>query len=140
MSTSKVVMVFVGGDSWLDKEIETVSEGDVSHAAGILFDSTYEAIGLKEETDKYPGVWLHRLNKYNGNPYAKFIEVEIPDIEGLKDEARKLLGTLYGYMNCGRTAVYDLTGIQIPDNSLTVMCSETWTRLLRGGKVNVLPD
>lgn len=137
---SKIVLIFVGGNSFIDKAIHEVSKGDVTHVAGLLFDGTYESTGLKEETDPYPGVWLHRPNKYIGNPDAKFIEIEVPDIDGLKAEARRLLGTPYGYTDCLRTGIFDILGMQIPDNDWSMMCSETWTRLLHGGKVNILPS
>ena len=137
---AKVVLIFVGGDSNVDRVIETVSKGDVSHVAGLLFDSAYESTGLKEESDPYPGVWLHWPDKYNSNPDARFIEVDVPDIEGLKTEARRLLGTPYAYGGCIKTGIYDLLDIQLPDKDWTMHCSETWTRLLRNGGANVLPD
>ena len=139
---AKVVLIFVGGDSFIDEKIEKVSKsGDmnISHVAALLW-GTYESTGIKEEEDPYPGVWIHRPDKFFGNPYARFIEVEIPDIAGFEAEARRLLGTRYGYPDCAATAVFDLTGIQLPDSDNTVHCSETITRLCRGGQLNALPE
>lgn len=137
---SKLVLVFVGGDSKVDQLIENISQGDVSHVACLLFDSIFESTGMKEESDPYPGVWLHRPDKYIDNPDAKFIEVDVPDIEGLKAEARRLLGTPYAYGGCLKTGLYDVLDIQLPDNDWTMHCSETIARLLRGGQVLVLPS
>lgn len=135
---AKITLIFVGGDSKVDKVITGVTGGTKSHVAGLLFDGVYESTGLKEEHDPYPGVWLHSPRKYINNPDAELIEVEVPNIEGLKDEARKLLGTPYGYTDCVRGGVFDLLGIEVPDNDWTMNCSETWTRLLRAGGLNVL--
>lgn len=136
---AKVTLIFVGGDSTVDRLIDTVSKGDVSHVACLLFDSVLESTGLKDESDPYPGVWLHRPDKYNSNPDARFIEVEVPDIEALKTEARRLLGTPYAYGGCLKTGIFDMLDIQLPDNDWTMHCSETITRLLKGGKVPLLP-
>jgi hypothetical protein len=136
----KLTLIFVGGDSRVDKLIEDVSGGDVSHVACLLFDSVYEATGMKEESDLYPGTWLHNPTKYDSNPDARFIEIEIPDMAALKGEARNLLGTPYAYGGCIKTGIYDLSGIELPDCALTTHCSETITRLLRSGGVNILPD
>ena len=135
---SKVTLIFVGGDGRVDKLIEGVSGGDVSHVACLLFDSVYESTGMKEESDPYPGVWLHRPDKYNGNPDAQVIEVEVPNIEGLKAEARRLLGTPYAFGGCVKTGIFDMLEIELPDNDWTMHCSETVTRLLRGGELPVL--
>lgn len=136
----KVIYVFVGGNDKIDKIITSVSGGDKSHVAIKLFDCILESTGEREETDPYPGVWLHSPDKYDNNPYAEFIEVEIPDIEGFKNEARKLLGTPYGYSDCIRTGVFDLLGIEIPDNDWVMDCSELGTRLARAGKLDILPN
>jgi len=139
---AKVVLVFVGGDSFIDEEIEKVSKsGDVniSHVAALLW-GTYESTGIKEDDDPYPGVWIHRPNKFFDNPYARFIEIEVPDMNGFEAEARRLLGTRYGLPDCASTAVFDLTGIQLPDSDKLVHCSETITRLCRCGKMDVLPN
>lgn len=136
----KLTLIFVGGDSFIDKAIEEVSKGDVSHTACILFDSVYESTGLKEAEDKYPAVWLHDPDKYTDNPYAKFIQLEIPDMAALKAEARKLLGSPYGYVDCIRAGIFDLLNMQIPDSDFAMDCSETVARLIRAGGINILPD
>lgn len=136
----KVTLIFVGGDSKIDKLITNITGGIYSHVAGILFDSVYESTGEKESGDPYPGVWLHSADKFNNNQYAEFIEVDIPNIEALKSKARELLGTPYGYTDCIRGGFFDLLGIELPDNDWTMDCSETWTRLLRAGNLDILPN
>jgi hypothetical protein len=137
---SKVRLIFVGGDSKVDKLITEVTGGTKSHVAGLLFDGVYESTGLKEPSDIYPGVWLHDPNKYLNNPDAESIEIEVPDIDALKEEARRLLGTPYGYLDCIRGGVFDLLGIKVPDNDWAMDCSETWTRLLRAGGLDILSE
>jgi len=133
---AKVTLIFVGGDSKVDKIITGVTGGTKSHVAGILFDSVYESLGMKDEGDLYPGVWMHDPSKYINNPDVEFITLEVPDIKALEAEARNLLGTPYGYTDCVRTGSF---GTVIPDNAYTMDCSETWTRLLRAGKLDILP-
>lgn len=136
----KITLIFVGGDSRLDKLITGVTGGNKSHVAGLLFDGVYESTAFKEEADPYPGVWLHNPSKYTNNLNAEFVEVEVPDIESLQTEARRLLGTPYGYVDCIRTGLYEMFGIVITDNAYPMDCSETWTRLLRAGGLDILSE
>ena len=122
----KVTLIFVGGDTTIDKFITDVTGGNKSHVAGLIFDSIYESTGMAEEYDPYPGVWLHSPDKYKNNQQAEFIDVAIPDIGALKEKARKLLGTPYGYIDCLKGGVFDLLGIELPDTTWTMDCSEVW--------------
>jgi len=137
---AKIILAFLGGDGQVDKLITGVTGGDKSHVAAYLFDGWLESTGMKEEYDHYPGVWLHNPDKYKNHPNAEFIEVEIPNIGALQEEARRLLGTPYGYSDCIRTGIYELLGIAITDNAYVMDCSELCTRLLRTGGLDVLPD
>lgn len=137
---SKITLIFVGGNSEVDKVIDNVSHGDKSHVAIGILGSTLEALGMKDEHDLYPGVWLHDPLKYQNNPDAIFKEVEIPDIQAAETEARKLIGTLYGYDCCIKGGVYDQTGLEIFGNLLTANCSKTVTLVLRAGGFNILPS
>jgi hypothetical protein len=136
----KVTVIFVRGstDNIVDKVINDVSHGDYSHVA-IKFDwGVIEALGVKDPSDKYPGVWLHSVDKYN-NADVKLVDVDLSDLPAAEDEARRLIGTLYGYTDCIRGGIYDLTGVKLPGNVLTANCSETVTRILRDGGLNILP-
>ena len=140
---AKMLVGFVGGDTRLDKFIEDFSHGtdvDISHAFLMLFGSTYESTGAKEEEDPYPGVWLHSTDKFRSDPHARFVVVDVPDRRAGEDKARALLGTLYGYTDCVETGLQELFSISIPDNALTMHCSETVTRILRAAGLAVLPD
>lgn len=137
---AKITLAFLGGDSQVDKLITGVTGGDKSHVAAYLFDGWLESTGMKEEYDPYPGVWLHNPDKYKNYPDAEFIEVDIPNSEALKEEARRLLGTPYGYSDCIRTGIYEMLGIAIADNAYAMDCSELCTRLLRAGGLDVLSD
>lgn len=136
----KVTLIFVSGDSEVDKLITGVTGGNKTHVAGLLFDGVYESTGMKEEFDPYPGVWLHNPDKYVNNPDAEFIDLEVPDLDALKEEARRLLGTPYGYTDCARTGIYEMLGIVITDNAYAMDCSETWTRLLKASGLDILPE
>lgn len=140
---AKVVLIFVGGNSEIDKFIEHFSNGEdvnISHSAMLLLNSALESTGMKEENDPYPGVWLHDPAKYVDNPYARFIEVEVPNLVAGEAEGRKLIGTPYGPGDCFRAGVYEMLGWKIPDNALTVDCSEMVTRVVRSMEVPVLPE
>ena len=61
----------------------------------------------------------------------------------MEDLARKFLGTLYGFPDCMDAGLKMLFNIDAPtDGTKTMMCSETWDRLLTAGKPHniVLPD
>lgn len=133
-----VTLVFVGGNSTVDKVIQEFSHGDVTHAAIKILGSVCEAKGMKEETDLYPGFWPHDPVKYDQDADAHMVVVDVPDLAGAEAEARRLIGTPYGYIDCVRGGTYDNTGIQIPGNDLTVNCSEAVTRILRAGGWQIL--
>ena len=140
----KVICGFVGGDTLIDKVIEGVSgaqQEDISHSFIMLFGRPYESEGIKEPDAPYPGVWFSRRGKYNGNAHVKYVAVEVPDLQTLEDRSFELLGTLYGYTDCISTGIKLLTGTDVlVDGSKTMMCSETITRLLRAGGLDIRPD
>ena len=136
----KLTVIFVSGDSEVDKIIDEVSHGPISHVAIKILGSVLEAEGIKDPTDKFPGVWLHPLDKYDNDPHAIFIDIDIPYLIDAEGEARRLLATPYGYIDCIRGGIHDLTGIDIRGNTITANCSETVTRILRSGCFSILPD
>lgn len=138
---SKVVIGFVGGDTNLDRAIEFFSDAehyDISHTFGILFNSTLESTGCKEEHDPYAGVWLHSPNKYINNEHARFIEIDIPDMQELENEARKVIGSFYSIGSCLAYFLKKVANINLPDFMRTCDCSELWTQLIRAGGRKVL--
>ena len=138
---AKYTLVFVGGYEMIDGAIETLSgalKDNISHVACILSGFCWEAQGVILNNEPYPGFWEQPYNRLVGNPCAKFIEVEVPDLAPVLAKAKELRGTLYGYTDCIRGGVFDLFGVQLPDNVLTVDCSEVQTRMLRA-VVDVLP-
>jgi hypothetical protein len=138
---ANLTVIFSHGKAWYSKIIEEVEKGPWSHTAGLILGSTLEAQGVKDEGDAYPGVWLHPPDKYRDGIDAAFVTVDIPELAAAENEARKLLGTLYGLIDCANGGVYEIFGKKIPgDGVLTVNCSETWTRILRAGGLNVLPN
>ncbi len=67
--------------------------------------------------------------------------VDIPDLPGAEAEAKSLIGKSYSYLACLSGGLRDNLGITLPDISKTTDdCSETVTRVLRGGGVMVLDD
>lgn len=136
----QVTLIFVGGDAEIDKLITGVTGGPYSHVAGLLFDGVLESTGEREATDPYPGVWLHRPDKYDDNNIIERVTVNVPDMDGLKNTARSLIGKPYGYLDCIRGGIKELTGEEITDNAIGMNCSELWTRILRGGNVAVLDN
>lgn len=135
---------FVGGDTLLDKAIEAVSGSqyaDISHAFIFMFDSVLEAEGVKQYSDPYPGVWLHPPDKYDGNTHTKILSIDLPHLAAAQSKAREMIGTLYGYTDCIVTATKFLTGHNIfKGGENTMHCSETVTRILRAGDLDVCAD
>lgn len=138
---AKYTLVFVGGYTKIDGVIETASNAlqeNISHVASVFNGNTLEAQGVILGDEKYPGFWRQRPDRLVGVPCVRFVAVEVPDLTPILSEVQELIGTPYGYTDCIRGGVYDLFGVQIPDNALTMDCSEAQTRLLRT-VVDVLP-
>jgi hypothetical protein len=137
----KVVFGFVSGDTNIDRAIKFFSDSeyyDITHTFIMLFNSTLESTGCKEESDPYPGVWLHNPNKYINNSHARFIEIDVPDINALESEARKMIGSHYSIGSCIAYFVKKVANIDFPDFMRTCDCSELATQLLRAGERKVL--
>lgn len=137
---------FSGDAGELSKAIKFVTGGEycnVSHA--YLYDfmgGVYEAMGIKLENDLYAGVWVHPNDTRDITDKTKnrLVDVDVPDMEAALKMGQVLLGTPYGYPDCISAAVFLATGEQISDGTRTCMCSETVTRILRAGGINILPD
>lgn len=137
----KFTLLFVGGYTKIDGVIETASgalKENISHVASILSGSCWEAQGVVLGNENYPGFWRQDINRLIGVPCVKFIAVEVPDLEPILQKMKDMESTPYGYTDCIRGGVYDLFGVQIPDDALTMDCSEAQTRALRT-VVDVLP-
>lgn len=140
---AKVKIIFVGGTELIDEAIETITCGKHSHVAVLTNGYVYEASGIPDtedpNPDKYPGLWKHRENKYDGNPYAKVIEMEVPNKEAGDIWAESMIGTPYAFGGCAIGALHDLTTLNIPgDGTLTMNCSEFATRYLRACNADIL--
>ncbi len=139
----KVTVIFVKGDDKdcvVDRVIDAVSKGEYSHVAIKILGGVVEALGEKDADDKYPGVWVHNAGKYDNDPDATMVDVDLPNIARAEAEAESLIGTLYGYVDCVNGGVYDMTGKQLPaDGVITADCSETVTRILKAGGLNIFP-
>lgn len=159
---SKVTVIFVGGSKLIDKVIENVTHGTYSHTAIKILGGVLESQGIPDVGDKYPGVHLHTDGKYNNNTYTQFVDVDLPDLIAAEKKAQSLLGKFYSYIGCIEGGSYDIFGINlhpiinrfinllivkflnIPINldtgEWTMNCSETVTRILRAGGLDVLPS
>lgn len=141
----KLIHVFVGGDSFVDKAIQHFSHAEaenITHVAVLIAGSTFESLGIKDEDDPYPGAWFHRQEKYFNHPAAKFVAVDIPDLPGAINRARQLQGTPYGYPDCISILIAEVlkSAPEIPDSLLTSMCAGTATETDRGGGLNIEGD
>lgn len=158
---SKVTVIFVGGSKLIDKVIENVTHGTCSHTAIKILGGVLESQGMPDVGDKYPGVHLRTDGKYNNNTYTQFVDVDLPDLIAAEKKAQSLLGKFYSYIGCIEGGSYDIFGINlhpiinrfinllivkflnIPINldtsEWTMNCSETVTRILRAGGLDVLP-
>lgn len=138
----RVTVIVVGGDSFVDRVIKKASHAEadnVTHVALALGGYTWEASGIKEPDDPYPGFWPHAWDKYINHQDAKFIAIEVPDLTAILRKAEELKGTHYGFDDCAQGGLYERTGFEIPDTALTVNCSESVTRCLRT-VIDVLPE
>lgn len=140
----------VGGYDWIDGVINTFSgslEENITHMFSILPDKkgnykTYEAEGIKEGADPYPGYFPHALEKWANNKNAIFIKVEVSDKDyqrGIR-YAHQLVGHFYGYDACVKGGLWKTLQIKLPDTDITVDCSEADTRIARKMNIDILPD
>jgi hypothetical protein len=137
----KVTVIFCKGDNGIiDTVIDTVEQGEFSHSAIKILGGTFEALGVMDKGDLYPGAWLHPLDKYDNNPNVVQIDVEIPDLTYAELKATELKGTLYGYISCVTGGLHDLLGIHLRgDGEFSNDCSELVTRVLKAGGLDLFP-
>jgi len=129
----EVKVLFVFAHDWIGKIIDA-AEGkgeNPSHTGIFLLDSLLEATlkgFVKSPVDEYRDC------------KTVVATVDIPKIEDAELEAKRLLYTPYGYIDCINGGIHDITGVQVPgDGEVTVNCSEAVTRILRAGGLDVLP-
>jgi len=131
MATIKVI--FVHGDNCLSKVIQTATHGEWDHV-GI------EMLGGMLEALFNVGVTVSSLDKYTDFK-TECIDVFITDPDGAEQEAKKFVGTSYGFKNFAGGGLYAIMGINISgDGEKSVDCSELVARILRAGGNNVLPN
>jgi hypothetical protein len=124
-------VIFVHGDNFLSKIIQKATGSEWAHVGIELFDGIVEAL--------FEGVKLSERNKYDLY-HTDYVSVDIPEIDAAEEKARQLLNTSYGFLTDNFTgAVHALTGIVLVGNEeKTVNCSETVTRILRAGGLDIL--
>lgn len=139
----KITLIFCSGDAWYSDIIKAVERGTYTHVAGLILGSTLEASGICGEHDRYPGVWLRTPSEYTDGAKCKFVTLQIESLAAAEEKARELLGTPYSFHGCIEAGLEMLFNLQPPvDGELTMMCSETWTRILEAaGPIGfTLPD
>ena len=136
---AKLTLIFTTGDGVLNQAISGITHGPYTHVAVKILDSVLESYGVRLETDPFPGVWLHRPDRYS-DTNAVFVDVEVSNIVGAEQKARELMGTFYGYSDCIRAALFNLWRIIVRGNGdMTANCSETVLKVLRAGGFDPLP-
>ena len=132
----KVDVLFVAGHNAVGNLVELSTESKWAHAAIYMLGGIVEAV--------QPEVTVSKLNIYDS--YApedkEIITIEVPLYEQAASKANSLLGTKYGlFTDCLTGGIHDVLGIEGTGNGeITVNCSETVTRILRAGGVDVLTD
>lgn len=136
----EVTIIAVGGNEVVDKVITGVTGGEYSHVAIQTNGHIVEALGEKENADPYPGIWERDFNKYDSNPYAKFIKVKVPNKKAGDKWLESVIGTPYAYIGCLAGGLSELLDTSLPcDGQLTMNCSELVTRYLRKCGLDLLP-
>lgn len=142
MSKGKITAIFVHGDNLISNIIQDVTSGYYAHVATKLPSLGYivEAEGSPE--DGYPaGVRKSPIDKYDNDPNAYFIDVNLPNIEEAEAEALRQLGNPYSFYDCLAGGMYDLYGIRFPgDGTNAYDCSKSHLLIVRAGGINLLPD
>jgi hypothetical protein len=137
----RLTVIFTSGTGLISDTIKKVTGGPYTHAAVKILDSVLESYGTTLENDKYPGVWLHKPDRYDNVTDTVFIDLPIPNLPAAEDEARKLLGSPYGYSDLISSGIHSLFGKEVAASGEKInICSEAVTRILRAGGLDILPD
>lgn len=124
-------VIFVHGDNFTANVIQTITHGQYCHVGIEILGGIVEAI--------VPKVVLSLTDKY-ANYITKYVDVDIPDMVAAESEAKALIGKPYGFVDCITGGLHDLAGKNIiGDGYITADCSETVTRILRAGGIDILP-
>lgn len=156
-----LTIIFVRGDpeNIIDRTIETFSKGDYCHVAIKFSWGIVESLGVPE-LGFMPGVRMSPINKYDGADILA-TDIELPDQVAAERKAQNLIGRFYSYIGCLEGGTYDTIGIKLhpwivkiinwfltrffsvslggDTGEWTMNCSETVTRILRAGGLEVLP-
>ena len=130
MATVKVL--FTAGHNLIGDTVEFLTHSRWAHASVFILGGIVEAV--------HPVVVLSPANKYDGVEH-EIIDVEILDITKAEERAHSLIGIPYGLItDCLDGGLNDLIGYHAKGNGTkTVNCSETVTRILRAGGLDILP-
>lgn len=129
---AKVKILFGYPCTPLGELIETIEgKGEPSHTGIILYGKIFEALGN--------GFVKSPLNAYDGFKH-KIVVVDVPNISHARLEAKRLLNTPYGWLDCILGGIRRLFGLQLRGNGeTTVNCSEAVTRILQAGGLDIFP-
>lgn len=156
-----LTLIFVREDpeNIIDRTIAAFSKGEYCHVAiqfpwGIVESLGIPGMGL------LPGVRVSSTDKYDGANILS-IDVDLPNQAAAEQKARRLIGKFYSYIGCFEGGAFDLTGmnlhswigkvfnwivakclgvpIKIDTGEWTMNCSETATRIIRAGGLEILP-
>jgi len=128
----RVKVLFTAGHNIIGDTVEFLTHSRWAHASIFILGGIVEAIS--------PAVILSAADKYDGVE-QELIEIELSDLAAAEIEAQALIGIPYGLItDCLDGGLNDLIGYQAKGNGTkTVNCSETVTRIIRAGGLNVLP-
>jgi hypothetical protein len=131
---AKVTAILVHDENLIGKGIQVVTNNYWNH---IALQTDQEIIEALLET----GVTFSPLDKYNTGYDVKRIVIDIPDIDALEAEAKRLQGKPYSEISCLDGGIYDLSGEEIPnDGDSAYDCSKLFTHLVRIGGFKILGD
>ena len=130
---AKVKVLFTAGHNIVGNTVEFLTHSRWAHASVFLLGGIIEAIS--------PAVTISPVDKYDQTE-QEIIEVEIPDVIAAEEQAGRLVGLSYGlFTDCLDGGLNDVIGYHAKGNGIkTVNCSETVTRILRAGGLNILQD
>lgn len=125
-------VLFTSGTNIVGEVVEFTTRSRWSHAAIIIDNAIIEAV--------QPCVRrMENLSHYDNEEHEK-VKILIPDYEAALAEANSLIGVKYGlFTDCVSGGLYDVVGFVLDGNGeATVNCSETVTRILRAGGLDIL--
>jgi hypothetical protein len=126
-----VNIIFNGGHNIVGNGVEFFTHSQWAHVSFVTDNALYEAVEPKFHK-------IDNIHIYDEIDH-EILKIEVPNIEAALKKAEDLIGTPYGlWTDCIATILDDIGVNSETNGEITVHCSESVTRILRAGGLDIL--